>query len=368
MPSYDLPARRTRYFTLSSEIAHLDNAQLLSLFETTEAQRGWGRNHTFNIGKSKVFVKLLPLTDLEYENMFSTKNLYELPTYYNYGVGSAGFGIFRELLAHIKTTNWVLEGAIANFPLLYHYRIIPFVGERPAVDMEEHQRYVEYWNSNENIGKYILDRANANYELALFLEHIPYTVQRWLLENLNKTSHVLEDLRNAITFLRKNGIIHFDANFSNVLSDGTQAYLTDFGLVLDKRFMLTQDEALLLKQSTYYDYGNILGNIGILLYDLWNALPDNDKRTLMEKYGIAEETHPVRQMSIVLKNIGEIFDEGILRPDSNYVAIMMKYRVIITLFFDFLMSISENKQKDTRFPYVKLTRLLKETGFLSGSI
>ncbi len=340
MPSYDLAARQARYFKLSSEIAHLDNAQLLSLFETTEAQRGWGRNHTFDIGQSKVFVKLLPLTDLEFENLFSTKNLYELPTYYNYGVGSAGFGVFRELLAHIKTTNWVLEGAIANFPILYHHRIIPFSGERLEVDMERHQGYVDYWNSNENIGRYILARANANYELALFLEHMPHTVQPWLLENLNKTSQVLEDLRKAVTFLRKNGIVHFDANFSNVLSDGTQAYLTDFGLVLDQRFTLTQDEALLLKQSTYYDYGNILGNIGIFLYDLWNALPDNDKRTLMETYGIAEETHPVRQISIVLKNIEEIFAEGILKPDSNYVAVMMKYRGIITLFFDFLMSMS----------------------------
>jgi hypothetical protein len=368
MPSYDLPARRARYFKLSSEIAHLDNTQLLSLFDTTEAQRGWGRNHIFDVGQSKVFVKLLPLTDLEHEHMFSTKNLYELPTYYNYGVGSAGFGVFRELLAHIKTTNWVLEGAIANFPLLYHYRIIPFSGERPEVDMEGHQGYVEYWNSNENIGRYILARANANYELALFLEHMPYAVQPWLLENLNKTGHVLEELRNAVTFLRKNGIVHFDANFSNVLSDGTQTYLTDFGLVLDRRFTLTLDEALLLKQSTYFDYGNILGNIGIVLYDIWNGLPDNDKRTLMEKYGIAEETHPVRQMSIVLKNIEEIVAEGIMKPDSNYVAVAIKYRDITAIFFDFFMSMSENKQKDTKFPYAKLTRLLKETGFVSGSI
>ena len=71
--------------------------------------------------------------------MFSTKNLYDLPTYYQYGVGSAGFGVFRELVANIKTTNWVLQGAIANFPLLYHARIIPFSGERPDVDMERHR-------------------------------------------------------------------------------------------------------------------------------------------------------------------------------------------------------------------------------------
>src|SRR6266404_3503678 len=155
--------RRRRYFKLSSLIAQIDNARLRCLFEASESRAGWGRNHTIDLGSSKVFVKRVPVTDTEHNNMFSTKNLYDLPTYYNYGVGSAGFGAFRELVANIKTTNWVLAGAITNFPLLYHYRIIPFSGERPEIDMDRHQRYVEYWNGNENIGRYMLARANANY-------------------------------------------------------------------------------------------------------------------------------------------------------------------------------------------------------------
>src|SRR3954447_4534447 len=139
MARNSIESRRERYFKLSSQIAQIDNVELISLFGSGPSSEGWGRNHTLEIGRSKVFVKRVPVTDLEYENLFSTRNLYELPTYYNYGVGSAGFGVFRELLAHIKTTNWVLEGAIASFPLLYHYRIIPCLGERPEVDMEQHQ-------------------------------------------------------------------------------------------------------------------------------------------------------------------------------------------------------------------------------------
>jgi hypothetical protein len=88
--------RRRRYFKLSSLIAQKDNAQLHSLFETSESRAGWGRNHTVNLGSSKVFVKRVPVTDTELDNFFSTKNFYSLPTYYNYGVGSAGFGVFRE--------------------------------------------------------------------------------------------------------------------------------------------------------------------------------------------------------------------------------------------------------------------------------
>ena len=221
--------RRKRYFKLSSEIAHLDNAQLRCLFassELNESSTGWGMNHTIVVGESKVFVKRVPVTNIEYENQFSTKNLYDLPTYCNYGFGSTGFGVFRELVTHIKTTNWVLEGAIsegaseaiANFPLMYHYRIVAFFGQRVDVHRSRLKDYVEYWGNSANAGKYVLDRAIANYELVLFLEYIPYTLETWLRENPNKLLSPLEDLRTTIDFLKTKEIIHFDAHFRNVLA------------------------------------------------------------------------------------------------------------------------------------------------------
>jgi hypothetical protein len=234
--------------------------------------------------------------------------------------------------------------------------------------MERHQRYVEYWNSNENIGRYMLARADASYELALFLEHMPYAVEPWLLAHPNKIGQVLGDLRNAVTFLRKNGIVHFDANFDNVLSDGEQAYLTDFGLVLDRRFTLTQDEALLLKQSAYYDYGEVLASVGFLLYGIYAALSDDDKQKVLEKYKVGDEMYTAEKMSILLQNIEEIIAAGIMKADKSYVTIILKYRSIIVLFLDFFVSMRRNKQKDTKFPHAKLMRLLKETGFLSSSL
>jgi hypothetical protein len=194
MAKNSIQLRRERYFKLSSHIAQIDNAAMRSLFDDSESSAGWGRNHILDIGHTKVFVKRVPVTNLEYENMFSTRNLYELPTYYNYGVGSAGFGVFRELVTHIKTTNWVLEGAIATFPLTYHYRIVPFSGERTEVDMERHQGYVEYWGNSESVGRYRLERASAGYELVLFLEHMPYTLETWLPEHPNKLPRMLSSL------------------------------------------------------------------------------------------------------------------------------------------------------------------------------
>jgi hypothetical protein len=357
--------RREQYFKLSSRIAQMDNAQLRTLFEERGASAGWGRNHTVEIGRSKVFVKRVPITDLEYENMFSTRNLYDLPTYYNYGVGSAGLGVFRELVTHIKTTNWVLEGAIATFPLTYHYRIVPFFGERAEVNMERHERYVEYWGSNANVGRYLLDRANANYELVLFLEHMPHILQPWLLEHPDKFQRALDDLCSTITFLRKNGIIHFDAHFYNVLTDGKRAYLTDFGLALDRSFALTEEEASFYKQHTYYDYGEVLACVDFLVLESYKLLPESAKRRLIEKYGIVEGTPQSELLPILLNNVEEMQSDRVLKLDEGYVAIIARYRSIILLMHDFYSDMQKNSKKDTKLQHGKLRRLLKETQFLS---
>ncbi|WP_243146953.1 hypothetical protein [Scytonema sp. UIC 10036] len=104
MAKNHIELRKKRYFKLSSQIAQLDNAQLHSLFDNSEwneLSTGWGTNHTIDFGQSKVFVKRVRVTNIEYDNLFSTRNLYNLPTYFNYGLGSAGLGVaglgvFRE--------------------------------------------------------------------------------------------------------------------------------------------------------------------------------------------------------------------------------------------------------------------------------
>ena len=364
MAKNDLQQRRKRYFKLSSEIAQMDNAQLHALFEASESDPGWGRNHAIDLGRSKVFVKRVPVTDLEYENMFSTTNLYDLPTYYNYGVGSAGFGVFRELVAHVKTTNWVLEGAMETFPLMYHYRIVPFSGQRSEVDWERHKRYVEYWGSNENIGKYMLDRANANHELVLFLEHIPHTLHPWLLENPGKLPRMLDDLRRTIDFLRKQGVIHFDAHFGNIVTEGERVYLTDFGLVLDRRFALTEEEAAFYKQHVFYDYGEVLSSITFLLLSAFEARSEDDKRALKAKYGIQEDISYREFVPVLLNNIEAIHADGIMKLHADCVASVVQYRSVMALMHAFYTGMRSNNKKDTKLHHTKLRRLLKETGFL----
>lgn len=360
MAKNSVELRKKRYFKLSSQIAELDNTQLLSLLndrEPTPSSTGWGTNRVIQLGQSQVFVKCIPVTTLEYDNLFSTKNLYNLPTAYNYGFGSTGLGVFRELVAHLKTTYWVLEDTIATFPLLYHYRIMPFSGQRIEIE-------VDHW-SHPSVRNYALDRAHANHELVLFLEYIPHVLDAWLRENPHQLQHYLDDLCRTIAFLRTKGIIHFDAHFRNILTDGEQIYLTDFGLVLDKGFALTKDEEAFFEQNTFYDYGEVLRNLGHLIRSSYDSCSEPDQHKIMEKYGIKAGLKPYEVGAILLDNIEQIQADGEMKLDEFYVASIIKYRRIIALMQSFFAAMWGDEQKATKLPHAELQQLLQETGFLA---
>lgn len=368
MADKQLQERRKLYFELSSKIALIDNARLHSLFGESGAQSSYGRNHIITLGRSKVFVKRVPVTEIEYGNMFSTRNLYDLPTHYNYGFGSAGLGVFRELVTHIKTTNWVLEGAIATFPLMYHYRIVPFGGVHEEVDLEGHARYVEYWGSNANVGRYMLDRASAKYEMILFLEYIPHTVASWLAANPTRLPLVTADMHATVTFLRKNGILHLDAHSNNMVTDGKRVYLTDFGLALDKEFELTPAEREFYRQHSYIDFGYLLWNLGFLLSDIYKGLPDDAKQRISEICGISAGAGYEEVLLGLLDNYDKIAASGIMKLDRGYAASLAKYRGVTTLLSDFYLKMRRNNAKDSRFDHARLLRLLKETGFVPDPV
>lgn len=363
-------SRIDNYYQLSSQLALIDDEQLNLLLSETEETKGWGKNYTITLGRSKIFIKRIPVTALEYGHMFSTKNHYNLPTYYNYGIWSAGFGAFRELVSHIKTTNWVLSGAIENFPLMYHYRLRPFIGQRPAVNMAEHQKYVDYWNSNQNISQYNLARAKAEYEAVLFLEHLPYTLENWLFSNIDQLGTLIAEMRDTLTFLRKQGMVHFDVHIDNIIvTDGNKPYLTDFGLVLDRQFDLSEAEKDFLAQHTYYDYGEFLYSLGgHHLFDLCRSLTEPQQTELRGKYGLHEKMGYHGIMMILLDNIEAIYADKVIPIDRYYVDTIVKYRPIIMLMHAFSTEMRGTTSKDTEFKHTELKRLLQETNFLGGEI
>ena len=98
--SFDIESRRKRHAVMSSQLVYLNNAELAKLIRPIpRPQYGWGSSGITKLGATQIFVKRIPMTTLELENAYSTKNHYRLPTYYSYGIGSAGLGVWREIAA-----------------------------------------------------------------------------------------------------------------------------------------------------------------------------------------------------------------------------------------------------------------------------
>src|SRR5215475_7490938 len=100
-------ARLARYGEVSTALALLSDRRLGRLVDeapVVEAGVG-GTSVLLDIAGAPVFVKRIPLTDLERHphHVMSTANLFEIPTFCHYGVvayGSPGFGAWRELAAN----------------------------------------------------------------------------------------------------------------------------------------------------------------------------------------------------------------------------------------------------------------------------
>jgi hypothetical protein len=50
------------------------------------------------------------------------------------------------------------------------------------------------------------------------------------------------------------GLVHFDAHFASILTDGRQLYFADFGLALSSRFDLSAGESSFLSGHLAYDH------------------------------------------------------------------------------------------------------------------
>nr|WP_080946773.1 hypothetical protein [Orientia tsutsugamushi] len=223
-----------------------------------------GKSALISIDDTPVFVKKVPLTDLEQlpQYFMSTANIFDLPLGYQYSVGSAGFGAWRELATHIMTTNLVITGECANFPIMYHRRILPSHPSDININYwGDIEKYCQYWENSTVIRKRVEDLNKASAHIALFLEYVPQNLHEWLGAQIAKGGDsaetavvfVDEQLKATNKHMNASGLMHFDAHFENILTDGKQLYLSDFGLALSSKFDLTAAETKFLKQHQSYD-------------------------------------------------------------------------------------------------------------------
>lgn len=261
----DVSGRISTYNKISEHVSLLSEEEVSNLLATAKILgTGTGGDVlSMEIEGVPVFVKKIPMTDIEKKNPRSTANLFELPSYYQYGVGSMGFGVWRELLAHEMTTRWVLDGECPNFPLMYHARMIDRVGplkERTSEELESLNKQVEYWDGSSAIRLRSESVRNASSDMVVFIEHLPGTLDKWMRDEVAKgdpssdvtLTKVEREINDVVSFMKKRGLLHFDAHFHNILTDSKHVYFADFGLAISLEFDLSPKERAFFEEHKDY--------------------------------------------------------------------------------------------------------------------
>jgi hypothetical protein len=289
---------------LADHLSGLSDAELLAAAETPGSV-GWAAVGTARVEGTTVFVKRLPLTDVELAAASPTANHFGLPTYYSYGVGSAGFGAWRELAANELVRD--LDG----FPTLLHHRVLERTtepGRLPWSDAE----YVQYWNGEESVGAFRSARDAARHELWLVLEHVPEPIMTWLFAHPEDTGAILDELIVAARSLDSVGLVHFDAHLGNAVTDGKRVRLADLGLAMAASFDLSDEERAFRDRHRHYDVATILGSFGMIA------------RAVLGPMSAAELDTRIREL---------VTDRGTLH--EALVPCLMRFREPIVVMVDF---------------------------------
>lgn len=335
------------YSQIATNLSALSNEKLKQILADGKPMHEGigGKSALISINDTPVFVKKVPLTDLEQlpQHFMSTANIFDLPLSYQYGIGSAGFGAWRELATHIMTTNWTITGECINFPMMYHWRILPSgpgdLNTDYWGDIEEH---CLYWGNSNAIRKRVTDLNKAPAHIALFLEYVPQNLHEWLSAQIangddsaeTAVAFVDEHLKATNKYMNAHGLMHFDAHFKNILTDGKRLYLSDFGLALSSKFDLTPAEIEFLKQHQSYDQACAAVN---LLHCIITSL-------------FGKEHWEIRLREYLAGELGNV------TPAMN--TIINRYAPIALLMDEFFQKL-QKEIKSTPYPAAQLEKLMR---------
>src|ERR1700722_19665749 len=261
--------RFTNYASLSSALARLADEELAAIVAKAPPLHSGvgGRSFLLKIDSTPIFVKRIALTAIERRHVLSTANLFDIPLSCHYGLGGPGFSAWRQLAATVIANGWVLSGGCANFPLLYHWRILP------SDHLEELEGNVDFWIESAAVRARLEAIHDATAHLVLFCEYVPQNLLEWLTEQVQASEEAAEaaiafvdaHLAPTIDFMNAHGVTHFDTHFENITTDGRRFCFGDFGLALSLDFELTEDEVEFLARHRRYDHGRAAGGYGYCL-------------------------------------------------------------------------------------------------------
>ncbi|MFI9170290.1 protein kinase family protein [Streptomyces lincolnensis] len=338
--------RLTIHADTATALARLSDGELADLV-AAGAHSGTGidgRCVLVEVGGTRVFVKQVPLTERELLPHYvrSTADVFGVPPFCHYGIGaigSTGFGAWRELAVHEMTTDWVRSGRFPGFPLLHHSRVLPAARQPLPEELADVERAVAYWG--DAVRERIEGLRTAPAALTLFLEYVPHTLHDWFPAQLRTDraqaacALVEGQLVAVADFLRGQGLVHFDAHFRNVLTDGHRLHLTDYGLAVSDRFRLSAEERDFLDRHRGYDRAYVRSYlVHWLVVDLYGYARDEREDFVRD---CADGRRP----------------EGIPRAAADLIA--RHARVAATL-GDFHRRL-EQRSRHTPYPYEELDAL-----------
>ncbi|MCT2585558.1 serine/threonine protein phosphatase [Actinophytocola gossypii] len=252
-----MTARRARHERVSALLDSLGDGELASLVDAGRmvGVGVGGGSVVADADGATVFVKRVPLTDRELSRPRGTANLFGLPLFCQYGIGSPGFTAWRELAANVIASRGVLTGETVSFPLLHHWRVLP--GRPPiAEEFADLDATVGALGGHPAVRDRLEALAGATASLVLFWEYIPYPLDGWLHEDpVGRASTVERQLTEIVAFLRRRSLLHMDGHFGNMRTDGERIYLTDFGLATSPRFDLSDAERDFAQRHVGHDAG-----------------------------------------------------------------------------------------------------------------
>ncbi|WP_239124357.1 serine/threonine protein phosphatase [Rhizocola hellebori] len=252
-----LTPRRLRHDRISGSLADRRDDELAAFLQAAPAGAVGvgGGSSVFEVDGVPVFAKQIPITDRELAHPHSTANLFDVPTYCQYGMYSLagpGFGAWRELAANMIVTDGVLAGEAECFPLLYHWRVLP---GRPPIASEhlDIDAVVAQFGEAPGVRQRFEELADATSSLVLFLEHISDPLLDRLNDPIGMAETFERQLFEVIAFLRSHELLHMDGHFDNMRADGDRVYLVDFGLATSPRFDLSDAERDFVARNVGHD-------------------------------------------------------------------------------------------------------------------
>lgn len=252
-----LPTRRCRHERVAAWLAARTDGELAALLRAASPNGvGVGGGYSIaNVDAVPVFVKRIPLTDLELAHPHSTANLFDVPIRWQYGMyrlAGPGFNAWRELAANQSVTEGVLAGDSESFPLLHHWRVLP--GRPPvAAGHVDVDAVVDQFGGSQAVRARFEALAGATASLVLFLEQLPDGLGRWLSDPVGRAAAVERQLFEVVAFLRRRELLHLDGHFGNIRADDDRLYLVDFGLATSPLFDLSPAEQAFVARNAGHD-------------------------------------------------------------------------------------------------------------------